>query len=134
MPLQPSVTQIRLNNIITCLTVTADTLQILANSLNTPFLGAISNTTQSLLKNVQVNSTVYLMTTRFNQLSQTIKQNKNNCTELLEQTYKLLNAVLMVHIKSHTGGELPPSVVNHIGKFTEYVTCLVANPPLYHSN
>ncbi|KAJ7868506.1 hypothetical protein B0H13DRAFT_1897081 [Mycena leptocephala] len=40
----------------------------------------------------------------------TIKQNKNICTELLEQTYKLLNAVLMVHVKSDTGGELPPNI------------------------
>ncbi|KAJ7877156.1 hypothetical protein B0H13DRAFT_1893372 [Mycena leptocephala] len=65
MPPKPSFTQIR--------------------SLNTPFLEAISNTTQSLLKNVQ-----------------TIKQNKNDCTELLEEAYKLLNAVLMVHVKSDT--------------------------------
>jgi hypothetical protein len=118
---QPSVTQIRLNNITTCLTATVETVQILASSLNTPFLVAISNTTQSLLKNVQVNSTVYIMTTRFNQLSQTIKKNKNTCTELLEQTYQLLNAVLMVHVKLDTSGELPPSMLSHIGKFTEYV-------------
>jgi hypothetical protein len=98
-------------------------VQILASGLKTPFLEAISNTTQSLLKNVQVNSMVYIMITRFNQLSQTIKQNKNNCTELLEQTYELLNAVLMAHVKSETGGELPPSVLYHIGKFTEYVAC-----------
>jgi hypothetical protein len=65
------------------------------------------------------------MTTRLNELSQTIKQNKNNCTALLEQTYKLLNAILMVHVKPNTGGELPPSVLHHIGKFTEYVACPV---------
>ncbi|KAJ7869796.1 hypothetical protein B0H13DRAFT_1896478 [Mycena leptocephala] len=113
MPPQLSVTEIRLNNIVTCLTVTADTMQILASGLKTPFLEAISNTTQSLLKNVEVDSTVYIHD------SQMIKQNKNNCTALLEQTYKLLNAVLMVHVKSDTGGELPPSVLHHIGKFTE---------------
>ncbi|KAJ7821796.1 hypothetical protein B0H13DRAFT_1920532 [Mycena leptocephala] len=96
MPPKPSFTQIRLNNITTCLTVTADTVKILASSLNTPFLEAISNTTQSLLKNVQ-----------------TIKQNKNDCTELLEEAYKLLNAVLMAHVKSDTGGELPPTQQNH---------------------
>jgi hypothetical protein len=44
---------------------------------------------------------------------------------LLEQTYELLNAVLMIFIASDTGGELPPSVLNHIGKFTEYVASLV---------
>ncbi|KAJ7874608.1 hypothetical protein B0H13DRAFT_2551489 [Mycena leptocephala] len=99
---QPSVTQIRLNNITTCLTITSDTLHVLASSLKGPFLEAISNTTQSLLEHIK-----------------TVKKNKNDCTELLEQTYQLLNAIMMVHIKSDTGGELPPSVLNHIGKFTE---------------
>jgi hypothetical protein len=66
------------------------------------------------------------MTANLNQLSQTIKQNKNSCTRLLEQTCQLLNVIMMVHIKSDTGGELPPSVLNNIGKFTEYVTFLVA--------
>jgi hypothetical protein len=42
----------------------------------------------------------------------------------MEQTYELLNAILIVHIKSDTGGELPPSVLTHIGNFTEYVACL----------
>lgn len=65
------------------------------------------------------------MTANLNQLPQSIKQNKNICTELLEQTYKLLNAILMAHVKSDTGGQLPPSVLNHTGKFTEYVGCLV---------
>jgi hypothetical protein len=51
---QRTVRQIRLNNIISCLTFIADTLQILASSFKTPFLEAISNTTQSLLKNIQV--------------------------------------------------------------------------------
>ncbi|KAJ7799786.1 hypothetical protein B0H13DRAFT_1932952 [Mycena leptocephala] len=67
----------------------------------------MANTTQSLLKNMQS--------------WQTVKQNKNECSQLMEQTYELLNAILIVHIKSDTGGALPPSVLNHIGKFTEYV-------------
>jgi hypothetical protein len=45
----------RLSNIITCLTVTGDTLEILADNLKGTFLEALSNTTQSLLKNIQVN-------------------------------------------------------------------------------
>jgi hypothetical protein len=67
-------------------------------------------------------STESATSTNLSQFFQTIKQNKNICTELLEQTCQLLNAIMMVHIKSDTGGELPPSVLNHIGKFTEYVT------------
>jgi hypothetical protein len=55
---------------------------------------------------------------------QTVRQNKNECTQLMEQTYQLINAILMVHIKSETGAELPPSILTHIGKFTEYVAYL----------
>jgi hypothetical protein len=53
-----------------------------------------------------------------------VKQNKNECTQLMEQTYELLNAILMVHINSETGVGLPPSVLTHIGKFTKYVALL----------
>ncbi|KAJ7794094.1 hypothetical protein B0H13DRAFT_1935312 [Mycena leptocephala] len=77
-------------------------LESLASSLKSPLLMAMANTTQSLLKNMQ-----------------TVKKNKNECSQLMEQTYELLNAILIVHIKSDTGGELPPSVLTHIGKFTE---------------
>ncbi|KAJ7926766.1 hypothetical protein B0H13DRAFT_2560895 [Mycena leptocephala] len=102
MPSQSTVTEIRLNNIRTCLTTTAGTLKILADSNKSPILVAISNTTQSLIK-----------------CTQTVKQNKNDCTRLMEQTHQLLNAIILVHIKSDEGGELPPSVLNQIGKFTE---------------
>ncbi|KAJ6544466.1 hypothetical protein B0H19DRAFT_1238855 [Mycena capillaripes] len=73
MPPQPTPTHIRLIDIKTCLTVTLDTVEILATSLKTPFLGAIAKTTQSLLKNIQ----------------------------------------------SETASELPPNVLNYIGRSTE---------------
>ncbi|KAJ7314230.1 hypothetical protein DFH08DRAFT_821588 [Mycena albidolilacea] len=99
---QHTVSQIRLNNVTTCLTITADTLQVLADSLKAPFLDAISNTTQAVLKNIG-----------------TVKYNKEDCTKLLEATHKLLNAIIIVHIESGADGEMPPTVLNHIGKFTE---------------
>ncbi|KAJ7793887.1 hypothetical protein B0H13DRAFT_1935363 [Mycena leptocephala] len=102
MPPQPTVATIQHHNITTCLNLTICTLETLASSLKSPLLMAMANTTQSLLKNMQ-----------------TVKQNKNECSQLMEQTYELLNAILIVHIKSDTGGELPPSVLTHIGKFTE---------------
>ncbi|KAJ7681013.1 hypothetical protein DFH06DRAFT_434239, partial [Mycena polygramma] len=102
MPPQPSVTQIRLSNITKCLAATANSLEILASGLKEPSLEVISNTTKSLLKNLE-----------------TIKQNKDECIQLLEQTHELLNAILVTHINSDTGVDLPPSVSNHIGKFTE---------------
>ncbi|KAJ7873712.1 hypothetical protein B0H13DRAFT_1023183, partial [Mycena leptocephala] len=98
----PTVTASHLKSITTCLDITADTLEILAHSLRTPFLNTISNTTRSLLQNIQV-----------------VKQNKDNCIQLLEQTYELLNAILTVYLTSNTDGELPPNTLNHIGNFTQ---------------
>jgi hypothetical protein len=49
-----TVTQNQLNDITTCLAISANTLEILASSLKSPFLAAISNTTQSLSKKIQV--------------------------------------------------------------------------------
>ncbi|KAJ7779653.1 hypothetical protein B0H16DRAFT_723631 [Mycena metata] len=52
-------------------------------------------------------------------LTETIKQNKNECAELTECTHALLNAIITVYIKSDTGAELPPSTLNQIVKFIE---------------
>jgi hypothetical protein len=52
---------------------------------------------------------------------QTVKQNKKDCADLLEKTHDLLNAIILVYIKSDTGTDLPPIVLKHIGKFTEYL-------------
>ncbi|KAF7334985.1 ATPase-AAA-core domain-containing protein [Mycena venus] len=95
-------TRVRLNTLITCFAITVDSLEVLANSLKAGFLEAIVNTTQSLLKNIE-----------------TVKKNKRTCIELMEQTHELLDAIIIVHVKSDTGGILPPSTLNHIGKFTE---------------
>ncbi|KAJ7894402.1 hypothetical protein B0H14DRAFT_2559185 [Mycena olivaceomarginata] len=86
-----TVTQKRLENVITGLTMTTNTLEIIADSIQTPFLGAIINTTQAVLKNIQ----------------------------LLEQIHKLLNEITILYIKSDAGGDLPSEVLSHIGKFTE---------------
>jgi hypothetical protein len=51
---QPAVIQVRLNAVATSLTIIANTLEVLADTLDTPFLGAIVNTTQAVLKNIEV--------------------------------------------------------------------------------
>ncbi|KAJ7715966.1 P-loop containing nucleoside triphosphate hydrolase protein [Mycena metata] len=99
---QPTATQARLNNISECVAITANTFDVLVDTLKISGLEAISNTIQSLLKVVQ-----------------TIKQDKNECAELMEQTHKLLNAIITVYIKSDTGAELPPTTLTQIVKFTE---------------
>ncbi|KAJ6461503.1 hypothetical protein C8R47DRAFT_1159459 [Mycena vitilis] len=102
MPAQPSAAQVRLNNIVKCLTTTAGSLEVLAHSLREPSLEAISYTTHSLLRDIK-----------------NLKQNKNECIQLLEQTQGLLDAILVTHIKSDMGTDLPPSVLKHIKNFTE---------------
>ncbi|KAJ7349985.1 P-loop containing nucleoside triphosphate hydrolase protein [Mycena albidolilacea] len=37
----------------------------------------------------------------------------------MEKTHNLLNAIIVAHMKSDTGGELPVNVLNHIGRFSE---------------
>ncbi|KAJ7770057.1 hypothetical protein B0H16DRAFT_1777129 [Mycena metata] len=87
MPRQPTITEIRLNNISTCVAITANTVDVLATTLNISGLEAMLNTTQSLLK--------------------------------LVQTHSLLNAIIGVYVKSDTGVELPPNILNEIANFTQ---------------
>ncbi|KAJ7752367.1 hypothetical protein B0H16DRAFT_1419058, partial [Mycena metata] len=92
----------RFSDISTCLNITRGTLELLADTLQISGLEAILNTTDSLTK-----------------LAETIKQNKDVCNKLMEETHQLLSAIVRVYIKSDTRGELPPSVLNHIAKFTQ---------------
>ncbi|KAJ7463175.1 hypothetical protein FB451DRAFT_1493928 [Mycena latifolia] len=103
MPHQPTVTDIRLDNTIACLTGTITVLDELSDAVGTPFLPAISSATISLIKAVQ-----------------DIKKNKEDCIQLMENIYPLLCAIVNLHIKSETRGNLPPATLDHIGKFTEY--------------
>ncbi|KAJ6573383.1 hypothetical protein DFH09DRAFT_1457283 [Mycena vulgaris] len=98
----PTATETRFNNILKCFTIAVDTLEVLATTFKTPFLEPISNTAKSLLTAVQ-----------------TIKQNKNDCTQLLEQTYGLLCAIVSLHMKAEAAPDFTPSMLNDLGKFTD---------------
>ncbi|KAJ6538384.1 hypothetical protein DFH09DRAFT_1283421 [Mycena vulgaris] len=102
MPPQSIATETRFNNILKCFTIAVDTLEVLATTFKTPFLEPISNTAKSLLTAVQ-----------------TVKQNKSDCTQLLEQTYALLCAIVSLHMKAEAGSDLTPSMLNDLGKFTD---------------
>ncbi|KAJ7758678.1 P-loop containing nucleoside triphosphate hydrolase protein, partial [Mycena metata] len=102
MPRSPAVNEARLNNISKCVAIAANTLDVLVDTLKIPGLEAISNTVQSILGFLQ-----------------TIKQNKDECAELMEHTHELLKSIIGVYIKSDTGPELPPSILNEIAKFIE---------------
>ncbi|KAJ7472524.1 hypothetical protein FB451DRAFT_1558751, partial [Mycena latifolia] len=102
MSRQPSVTEMRLNNTIACLTPTLALLDELSDTFGTPFVPAISHTTLSLISAVQ-----------------NVKRNKVDCIQLLENVYQLLCAIINLHIKSEIKGNLDPATLDHVGKFTE---------------
>ncbi|KAJ6463290.1 hypothetical protein DFH09DRAFT_1227335 [Mycena vulgaris] len=104
MPLQPSVTEIWLNNIIACLEPAVGMLNMLKDSFGTPFIPAISSTTLALITEVQ-----------------NARRNKVECIQLLESVHGLLYAIVNVHIQSGTTGILPPMMLKHIGRFTKTI-------------
>jgi hypothetical protein len=58
-----------------------------------------------------------------------VSKHKEDCVQLLEQIKKLLDAIMILHINTDASGELPIDVLNHVGKFTEYLFWSVCNPP-----
>ncbi|KAJ6556734.1 hypothetical protein DFH09DRAFT_1489180 [Mycena vulgaris] len=102
MPPQAIATGIRLNNILKCFTTAVDSLEVLAKTFKSPLLEPISNTAKSLLIAVQ-----------------TVRQNKTDCTQLLEETYGLLCTIVSLHMKPEAGPDLSPSMLNDLGKFTD---------------
>ncbi|KAJ7763377.1 hypothetical protein B0H16DRAFT_1455230 [Mycena metata] len=104
MPPVPSLTANRLSSTALYLAATIDTVEILSHALRTPFLGAITTTTRSLLKGVE-----------------TIKHNEDECNHLLQRVQEVLRTIIHIHLESETEGELPPSVLNHLGEFTETI-------------
>jgi hypothetical protein len=114
----PSKSQIRLENIITCLNNAVATVELVWKNLKTPFLEPIVNTVGSLLIIAQViirhpNS---MVVTEYFQM---IKKNKEECVGMLEQIHLLLYAIIEVHITSNTGGELTPKMLDNLGQFAE---------------
>ncbi|KAJ7098199.1 hypothetical protein C8R43DRAFT_1114853 [Mycena crocata] len=102
MPARPAANRDRLIDVRTGFTRAVDLLELLSDNFNPPFLTAISSTARSLLNSVEM-----------------VKQNRSDCAQLMEQIYELLYRVVFVYIKSETGPDLPPSTMNHLGKFTE---------------
>ncbi|KAJ7482550.1 hypothetical protein FB451DRAFT_1393887 [Mycena latifolia] len=94
--------QDRLKNIVTSLSAAVRTLAMVSESFQTPFLGPISNILHSLLTAVQ-----------------TVKRNQDDCAQMLEQIHEVIYAVIWVHMKSDTAGELSPTMLHNLGKFTE---------------
>jgi hypothetical protein len=118
MPAQSTITQIRLNNIITCLNAAVTTVEVVSKGLKTPFLQPIVNTVWSLLSAVQVIFS-HSGALKLTNTHQKIKKSKDVCTDMLEQIHKVLYAIIQVHMTSDTGGELTPKMLHNLGQFAE---------------
>ncbi|KAJ7127622.1 hypothetical protein C8R44DRAFT_873450 [Mycena epipterygia] len=102
MPHQPTVTEMHINGIITCLTPMVTLLDQLIGAFGTPSTKAISSTTLSLIT-----------------LVQNVKRNKDECIQLMENIHGILYAIINLHINSENAGSLAPVQLDYVGKFTE---------------
>ncbi|KAJ6481004.1 hypothetical protein C8R45DRAFT_932905 [Mycena sanguinolenta] len=116
MPRQPTVTEIRLDNLADCLAPTVILLHQLNDAFTPPFVEGISRTIASLIKLIQVLGLAAKMLV-IDPLWQNVKQNKKECAQLLENMYQVLLVILNLHIKSEAAGSLSPTMSEHVGKF-----------------
>ncbi|KAJ7472960.1 hypothetical protein B0H11DRAFT_2195851 [Mycena galericulata] len=116
MPHQPTITETRINNIIIGLKPAVTLLNEIHDAFGTPFVQAISNTTLSLITIIQ-----------------NVKKNKDECIQLMESIYQVLYGIVNLHIVSETAGSLPPTVLNDLGKFTEYGFSLTTLKYMMHT-
>ncbi|KAJ7472977.1 hypothetical protein B0H11DRAFT_2236857 [Mycena galericulata] len=103
MSRQPTVTETRINNVVTSLKPAVTLLTEIHDAFGTPFVQAISNTTLASITIIQ-----------------NVKRNKDVCIQLMESIYQVLYGIVNLHIVSETAGSLAPTVLNDLGKFTEY--------------
>ncbi|KAJ7828442.1 hypothetical protein B0H14DRAFT_2811975 [Mycena olivaceomarginata] len=82
---QPTVAEIRLNNVVGYLTVAVSTLRNFSDLFSTPFLKAISNTTVSLLESAQL---------------------IHQCTVFLEQIHAVICGIVGLYAKSGRGSSV----------------------------
>ncbi|KAF8207501.1 hypothetical protein K438DRAFT_1755541 [Mycena galopus ATCC 62051] len=104
MPRMPTATEMRLDNITACLTQALPLLTELHDAFGPPFVQPIVNTMQALIN-----------------LVQNVKQNKNECAQVMENIHRIVYAIINLHIKSETVGSLSPSMLDDVGKFMDFV-------------
>ncbi|KAJ7900897.1 hypothetical protein B0H13DRAFT_1883201 [Mycena leptocephala] len=105
MPSKHIVPQNYMSNLTTSMATTVDMLEVLARTFKTPFLESITLTSRSLLT-----------------LTQAVKHNRDDCSQLMEQTCQLLHAIIVLHLESKAHGELSPAMLKCLGTFQSIQT------------
>ncbi|KAJ6486261.1 hypothetical protein DFH09DRAFT_1291617 [Mycena vulgaris] len=102
MPQQPANAEVRMNNVIACLTPAVTILKDISDAFETPFIQAIGNTTLSLIASMQ-----------------SVKNNKDECVRLIENVHQVLDGIINLNVKSNPPGSLAPATLCHVRKFME---------------
>jgi hypothetical protein len=118
MPHQPTITELRINDIIICLKPAVTLLNEVDHSFGTPFVQAIANTTLALIGTIQVGDFCNTLH-QADMVVQNVKKNKDECIQLMEHVHQVLYGIVDLHIRSEAGGSLPQSILDHLGKFTK---------------
>ncbi|KAJ7309479.1 P-loop containing nucleoside triphosphate hydrolase protein, partial [Mycena albidolilacea] len=102
MPRQSTLKEIRVTNIIECLTPALILLKELNDVFGPPFIETIANTIESLIS-----------------MAQSVKRNKNECAQLMENIHPVLCTIISLYLKSETVEPLAPAMLDNIGRFME---------------
>ncbi|KAJ7819424.1 hypothetical protein B0H13DRAFT_1921785 [Mycena leptocephala] len=102
MPRQNTGADTRLSNITGYLTPALTLLDELNDAFGSSFVQPITKTTLSLIM-----------------LVQNAQRNRDECIQLTENIHNVLYAIINLHIRSETAGSVHPSILDHIGNFTE---------------
>ena len=122
MPHPPTVTEIRTNNIVTALRLASKLVDELNDALGTSSLQAIHNPVIGCCTAGEKFCHQFYL---YNMGFQNVKKNRVECIQLLEDIHGVLYAIINLHLKSDTPGSLAPSMLDHIGNFTEYVSSVI---------
>ncbi|KAJ7065730.1 hypothetical protein C8F01DRAFT_1249302 [Mycena amicta] len=102
MPPRANLKTFQLEQLHGPLAIVASTLKAISDSFHAPFLTVIAVTAQALAA------------------SQIPRQNKAECTELLEKVLQILNAIVVLCVQSPGDpAELPLPILHALGRFTE---------------
>jgi hypothetical protein len=111
----------RLNNITAYLIPVVTLLDELSEAFGSSFISQISKITLKLITGIRVTNFTFHVPVDGSPGMQNVKRNRDECIQIMENIHQVLYAIVNLHIKSETAGSLHPAVLDHIGKFMEYI-------------
>jgi hypothetical protein len=117
MPTMP--TTANLKNLIQYIIVAATAAKNIAETAKVPFLGSTAALCLSITKSVEVSQFFWPLAPYLAKKKQTIRSNKEEYAEIMEQIHEILCIIAQLHSTSEIEGVLPTTLLYDIAKFTE---------------